>query len=147
MSASCAIRLSERSVEIFYLPYHSACCGTRKIGGKKLLIDGSISFKNVSPGDLETDFKSWRCQPGVWNTELTSQMSVSLNLFPAPLLSAHIRSFDVKTMGYTRKKLGKLFSLIKILPSQQSLTYTLRHIKTVSWVTDIKFSLYSHCDL
>ncbi len=63
---------------------------------KTLLIDSSISFKNVSPGDLkETDFKSWRSQPGVRNTELTSQMPVSLNLSPAPLLSTHVQPFDV----------------------------------------------------
>ena len=65
-------------------------CGVKR----KLLIDDSISFKNVSPGDLkETDFKSCRSRPGVWNTELSSQMLVSLNLSPAPPLSAHIRPF------------------------------------------------------
>lgn len=63
---------------------------------KRLIINGSISFKNVFPADFkETDFKSCRNQPGVRNTELTSQMLVSLNISPAPLLSEHIQPFDV----------------------------------------------------
>lgn len=119
-------------------------CGVKKKKKKILLIDGSISFKNVSPGHLkEADFKSWS-QPGVCNTELTSQMLVSLKS-PQHLYSLHTSCLWNFRVQSTKKKNVYIYTVYIYL--LQLFTLTLFVTSSTLTVREVSITEVDRCSV